>query len=305
MVEQQKNDMLLSLFEAERPRLLRVAYSITSSVAEAEDCVQETWMRLQSIGDAELIRNIPGWLTTTVARLALDTLNSARSRWERYVGHWLPEPLVEDVNLDDPAERVALDDSVSIALMIVLQHLSAVERTAFLLHDVFGLSFVEISTIVGRSPAAVRKLASRARKHIEQGRPRFVPTFAEQKELVLAFAAACQKGDMEKLVSTLDPNVVWRGDGGGDTAGVARVEQGAERVANGVVAFTRQSRLRIRFALVNGAPGLVLFDDEDQLSVVSFTVANRHITTIHVIRDPDKLSKVRTIFLDKGKRVEE
>lgn len=182
MVEQQENEMLLSLFEAERPRLLRVAYSITSSVAEAEDCVQETWMRLQSIGDAELIRNIPGWLTTTVTRLALDTLNSARSRRERYVVHGLPEPLAEDVNLDDPAERVALDDSVSIALMIVLQHLSAIERTAFLLHDVFGLSFVEISTIVGRSPAAVRKLASRARKHIEQGRPRFVPTFTEQKE---------------------------------------------------------------------------------------------------------------------------
>lgn len=304
MIEPQENNTLLSMFEAERPRLLRVAYSITSSVAEAEDCVQEAWMRLQSVDDVESIRNMPGWLTTTVARLALDMLNSARSRREHYVGHQLPEPLVEEVNLDDPSERVSLDESVSFALMIVLQHLTPLERTAFLLHDVFGLSFVEISAIVGRTPAAIRKLASRARKHIEQGKPRFTPTFTEQKELVSAFASACQEGDMEKLVSTLDPNVVWRGDGGGNIEKVARVEQGAVRVADGVMAFTKQAKLRIRFALVNDAPGLVLIDDENQLSVVSFAVANGRITTIDVVRDPAKLCKVKTIFTDQDRQLE-
>ncbi|UUZ92060.1 RNA polymerase sigma factor SigJ [Paenibacillus sp. P25] len=224
---------LLLSFEAERPRLLRVAYAIVGSVAEAEDCVQEAWLRLQRMKDPVAIRDLTAWLTTTVGRLALDALGSARARREHYVGTWSPEPLVEDTGTSDPAERVALDESVSMALMIVLERLSAAERTAFLLHDVFGLSFDEVASVVGRTPAAVRQLASRARKHVEQGRPRFAPTRAEQRELVHAFATACQEGDLEKLVSLLDPEVVWRGDGGGKVSTVPETRQGAETVARG------------------------------------------------------------------------
>lgn len=278
MLNEHQEDVSLSMFEVERPRLLRLAYTITGSVAEAEDCVQEAWLRLHSVEDATVIRNLSGWLTTTVTRLALDMLNSARHRREQYVGDWLPEPLVEDIDPVDPAERVALDDSVNMALMIVLERLSALERTAFILHDVFGYSFIEISTIIGRSPEAVRKLASRARKHVEQGKPRFTPSYSEQKELVQAFATACLDGNIEKLVTILDPNVVWRGYSSG------RVAQGADQVAIGSIAFARRSIRSLRLAMINGAPGLVLQDVSDQTYVFSFTITNRHIAEIDVFR---------------------
>ena len=178
------DDTLTRAFEAHRGRLLRVAYATVGSVPEAEDCVQEAWLRLQA-QDPASIRDLGAWLTTTVSRLAYDTLGSARVRRERYVGSWLPEPLVEDFD-DDPAQRVTLDESVSMALLVVLERLSPAERTAFLLHDVFGLAFEEVADVVGRTPAAVRQLASRARRHVEDGRPRFPPTPAQQRQLVTA-----------------------------------------------------------------------------------------------------------------------
>src|SRR5689334_14687199 len=152
-------------FERLRPYLLRVAYSHLGSLAEAEDVVQEAWLRLTRASREE-IRDLPAWLTTTVSRLALDALTSARARRERYVGQWLPEPLVTDLGDEDPAEAAALDESVSMALLLVLERLTPAERTAFLLHDVFGLSFEEVAGVVRRSPAAVRQLASRARHHV-------------------------------------------------------------------------------------------------------------------------------------------
>jgi RNA polymerase sigma-70 factor, ECF subfamily len=284
-------DALTEAFEAQRPRLVRVAYSTLGSVAEAEDCVQEAWLRLRRVEDPAEIRNLGAWLTTTVSRLALDALGRAQVRRERYVGQWLPEPLVEDAAAGDPADRVTLDESVSMALLVVLERLSPAERTSFLLHDVFGLSFAEIAAVVGRSPAAVRQLAARARQHVDEGRPRFPPTYAEQRELVAAFAAACAEGDLERLVTMLDPDVVWRGDGGGKVPSRPGA-QGAEQVATALLALTRRPPRQVAMATVNGAPGLVLRDADGVLSVISFTVDRGRIAAIDVIRNPEKLTGV-------------
>ncbi|GAB3980758.1 RNA polymerase sigma factor SigJ [Actinoallomurus acanthiterrae] len=284
-------DELARAFEAERPRLLNVAYATTGSLAEAEDCVQEAWLRLRRLDDPAGIRDLRAWLTTTVGRLALDALGSARVRRERYVGPWLPEPLVKDV--DDPADRVTLDESVSMALLVVLERLSPAERTAFLLHDVFGMSFGEVAEVVGRKPGAVRQLASRARQHVEQGLPRFPPTYTEQRRVVTAFVAACRDGDLKGLVSVLDPDVTWRGDGGGKVSAFPRVERGAANVARRLLAYARLPVDAVRIAEINGAPGLVMRDADGVLSVVAFTVDGGRITQLDVIRNPDKLSAVR------------
>lgn len=262
------------------------------SLAEAEDCVQEAWLRMQRIKDFSKIRDLSAWLTTIVARLALDTLGSARFRREQYVGTWLPEPLVEDLDTIDPAEKVALDESVSMALMVVLERLTAAERTAFLLHDVFAMSYDEIAKILGRSPVAVRQLASRARQHVERGRPRFAPTFEQQHQLVEAFAAACQEGDMDRLIALLDPEVVWRGDGGGKVSTLYQDVHGAKNVAFGMLRFTQRPPHHMRIVLVNGAPGIVLKDAGGVITVVSFTVCNSKIIAIDVIRNPDKLTNI-------------
>ncbi|RMI38910.1 sigma-70 family RNA polymerase sigma factor [Streptomyces triticirhizae] len=276
-------------FEAERPRLLRVAYTTTGSLAESEDCVQEAWIRLRGTLGRTEIHDLRGWLVTTVGRLALDALGSAKARRESYVGTWLPEPVVED----DPAEQVTLDESVSLALLVVLEQLSPAERTAFVLHDVFGVSFAEVAEIVGRTPAAVRQLASRARRHVADGRPRFPPTPAQQRALVAAFADACQRGDLAGLVELLDPDVAWRGDGGGRVTTTARTQYGAMRVAKGILlALSGASGLTMRLATVNGVPGLVVYEHEGDVSVVSFDMDEGRITSIDVVRNPEKLNSV-------------
>ncbi|MQY05463.1 RNA polymerase sigma factor SigJ [Actinomadura macrotermitis] len=282
---------LAAVFEAERPRLERVAYATLGSVVEAEDCVQEAWFRLRGLEDPGAIRNMRGWLTRTVGRLALDALGSARVRRERYVGTWLPEPLVEDA-VPDPAERVTLDESVSMALLLVLESLSPAERTAFLLHDVFGMPFPEVADVVGRSPAAVRQLASRARRNVAEGRPRFPPTPAEQHELVAAFAGACQEGDLAGLLALLDPEVVCRADGGGKVNALPRAQRGADRVARLLLAFTGRPLEVLRVVLVNGAPGLVIDAPSGTLTVVSFTVDGGRITALDIVRNPDKLTSL-------------
>jgi RNA polymerase sigma-70 factor (ECF subfamily) len=228
-----------------------------------------------------------------VSRLAYDALGSARARRERYVGPWLPEPLVEDLSTDDPADRVTLDESVSMALLVVLERLSPAERTAFLLHDVFGFGFEEVAGVVGRSPAAVRQLASRARRHVEDGRPRFPPTRAEQQRLVTAFAAACGSGDMQQLVALLDPEVVWRADGGGKVTAARPATAGAQNVARWLLALARRPPQGLRMAAVNDAPGLVMRDADGVLTVIAFTIDAGRITALDVMRNPDKLDRVR------------
>jgi RNA polymerase sigma-70 factor, ECF subfamily len=284
------DERLAQAFEQQRPRLVRLAYATLGSLTDAEDCVQEAWLRLQRAQDRTEIRDVAAWLTTTVSRLALDVLGSARARREQYVGEWLPEPIVEDIDAD-PADRVTLDESVSMALLVVLERLSAAERTAFLLHDVFSLSFEEIAGVVGRSPAAVRQLASRARRHVESGRPKLPPTNAEQRAVVTAFAAACQAGDLERLVALLDPDVSWRGDGGGKVPTFG-YQRGAGKVARTLITVLQNPPLAIRVALVNGAPGLVLRDAYGFLTVIAFTVDAGRITAIDSVRNPEKLTTV-------------
>jgi RNA polymerase sigma-70 factor (ECF subfamily) len=212
-------------FAQARPRLLRLAYSELGDVGEAEDVVQEAWLRLERTG-ADAIENFDGWLTTVVARLALDRLRSARARRETYVGPWLPEPLVSD----DPADRVTLDESVSYALLTVLEQLSPAERTAFVLHDVFDVPFDDVAEVVGRTPEAVRQLASRARRHVKRERPRFAASREEHDRAVRAFSQAIAEGDLEGLVAVLDPDVVLCADAGARPAGRGEV-RGAEAVA--------------------------------------------------------------------------
>lgn len=191
-------------FDALRPRLVGVAYGLLGSVTEAEDVVQDAWIRLQRT-DYEEIDDLTGWLVTTTSRLALDVLRSARHRREAYVGPWLPEPVE---TAPDPADSVTLAESVSWAMMVVLETLSPAERTAFVLHDLFGLSFDEIATALGRSPAGCRKLASRARAHIDSRTPRFDVDPTTHHEVVEAFADAATTGDLEGLLQILDPSAV-------------------------------------------------------------------------------------------------
>jgi RNA polymerase sigma-70 factor (ECF subfamily) len=276
-------------FEALRPQLTRVAYGILGSVAEAEDVVQEAWLRLGRT-DPTAIEDLRAWLTTVVGRLALDALGSARRRRESYVGEWLPEPLVEEYGDEDSP---TLDESVSTALLVVLERLSPAERTAFLLHDVFDLPFEKVATAVGRSPAAVRQLASRARSHVEAGKPRFPADRDEETRIVAAFATAWQEGDHDALLGLLDPDAIMRADGGGRVPTAGKPLLGAERIGRALVALTRSAdrrgeEPRGRFARVNGAPGLVV-QDRYSTSVVSLTIDAGRITAVDIVRNPDKL----------------
>ncbi len=274
-------------FEAHRWRLLRVAYATTGTLEEAEDCVQEAWLRLRTLDDPGAIRELAAWLTTTVSRLALDTLTSARARRERYVGTWLPEPLVE-IRDGDPADRVTLDESVSMALLVVLERLSPAERAAFVLHDIFDVPFADVAEIVGRSPVAVRQLASRARRQVQDGRPRTPATAAEQRRLVDAFSAACMGGDLQGLIEMLDPEVVLRSDGGGVVSTLPRIVHGAAQVASVLLRYRQDDIFPVE---VNGAPGLVVRKD-GVLTVMAFTVDAGRIIAIDGVRNPDKLANV-------------
>ena len=226
-------------FAQARPRLLRLAYSELGDLGEAEDVVQEAWLRLER-ADADAIENLDGWLTTVVGRLALDHLRSARARRETYVGPWLPEPLVSE----DPADRVTLDESVSYALLTVLEQLSPAERTAFVLHDVFDVPFGDVAEVVGRSPEAVRQLASRARRHVKRERPRVAASRDEHERTVRAFAQAVTEGDLEGLVAVLDPDVVWTSDGGGRVIASRKPIYGGARVARAWAALEPQGHAR-------------------------------------------------------------
>jgi RNA polymerase sigma-70 factor (ECF subfamily) len=277
-------------FERLRPYLLRVAYSHLGSLGEAEDVVQDAWLRLVRAEPAE-IRDLRAWLTTVVGRLALDALTSARARRERYVGPWLPEPLIDaPVTGLDPAGRVELDESVSMALLIVLESLSPAERSAFLLHDVFGYSFDEVARVVGRTPAATRQLAARARHAVEARRPRYPAGPDEQREVVDAFRAATETGDIASLLEVLDPAVTFRSDGGGLVIAARQMFTGAERVAR---IFTRMAyhfgdQFRLSRIIVNGTPGLML-DTGGTPSVIAFTLNQGRITAIDIIRNSEKL----------------
>jgi RNA polymerase sigma-70 factor (ECF subfamily) len=288
------SDDLAAEFEALRPQLTRIAYGMLGSLAEAEDVVQEAWLRLGR-ADRAAIDDLRAWLTTVVGRLSLDALGSARARHETYPGQWLPEPLVEEYGEaegDDPT----LDEAVSTALLVVLERLSPAERTAFLLHDVFDLPFEKVAAVVGRSPAAVRQLAARARAHDEAGQPRFPAAPGEEDRLVVAFALAWHEGDHEALLGVLDPDAVLRADGGGNVNAAGKPLGGAERIARALLGLRRGAERQgretsARLARVNGATGLVLVDDE-ATSVVSLTIDAGKITAVDIVRNPEKLRRL-------------
>ena len=274
-------------FARARPRLLRLAYSELGDLGEAEDVVQEAWLRLER-SDVDAIENLDGWLTRVVGRLALDRLRSARARRETYVGPWLPEPLVSD----DPADRVTLDESISYALLAVLEQLSPAERTAFVLHDVFDVPFGDVAEVVGRTPEAVRQLASRARRHVRAESPRFAASRDEHDRTVRAFARAVTEGDLEGLVAVLDPDVLWTSDGGGRATAALKPIRGAARVGRAWLALSRRSVDEPTERSLNGRLGLVIPSGDGHRAVLSFVVCDGRIARIDAIRNPDKLQRL-------------
>lgn len=284
----------LAEFDRLRPYLLRVGYSHLGSLSEAEDLIQEAWLRL-SRADRGEIRDLRAWLTTVISRLALDALTSARARRERYVGPWLPEPLVQSADESaNPAHRIDLDEDVSMAMLIVLESLSPAQRSAFLLHDVFGYTFDEVARIVDRTPAATRKLAARARSAVESRRPRYPARAEEQREIVQAFLRAAQNGDIAGLLTLLDPSVTYRSDGGGLVTAARKVFTGAERVARIFTAMAGHYGASFTGSpiTVNGAPGLLMKIGRDH-SVIAVTVDGGRITSLDVMRNPDKLTTLK------------
>ena len=269
-------DELAEQFESHREHLNRVAYRMLGSTGEAEDAVQEAWLRLGR-SDADAVANLGGWLTTVVARVCLDLLRARRARREQAAGAWLPEPVV---SVDEgPEEQALLADSVGVALLVVLETLTPAERLAFVLHDMFAV----IGEILERSPDAVRQLASRARRRVRSGAPIPDATVARQRELVDAFLAASRAGDFDALVALLDPDVVFRVRGGRAHPATAR---GPEAVARTILTRGAPFARLGRPALVNGAPGVLVGPLEAPISVVAFTVARGRIASVDVIASP-------------------
>jgi RNA polymerase sigma-70 factor (ECF subfamily) len=285
---------LAQAYDAARPRLTRVAYAMLGSRADAEDVVADTWLKLVQADEGEPIRDVVGWATVATARGALDVLRSARVRREAYVGPWLPEPMLtaQDGAMTDPADRVTLDDSVRYALLVVLERLSPAERTAWVLHDLFEMPFTEVAAAVGRTPAAVRQLASRARAHLAEAGQRFEVDPGRHDEVVGAFVLAAAGGDLASLVGTLDADVVLTSDGGGVVSAARRPVLGPDRVARFILGIAAKHEGSILPVKVNGATGLVVMNGEDLHSVVSLTVRGARITRIDMVLAPEKLRHV-------------
>jgi RNA polymerase sigma-70 factor (ECF subfamily) len=284
----------------ERKHLMNLAFRMLGSWNDAEDVVQQTYVRWFQLTDDErdAIERPRAWLTTVASRICLNILDSARVRRERYVGEWLPEPLptrstaapTGSTPAADPLDRITLDDSVSMALLVVLESLTPAERVAFVLHEVFGVPFAEIADIVGRSPEATRQLASSARRHIRDLRAR--PTDAsEHARVVTAFRLACESGDLGALVAVLDPDVTSVSDGGGKVRAALRPVVGADNVARFILGVMRKGPdLTIDEELVNGEPGFVVRAGDQVVGTVSLGVADGRIHDIWMVLNPDKLA---------------
>lgn len=282
-------EWLAGQFEALRPRLQSVAYSVLGSRTDAEDAVQECWMRLDR-SDASNVADLQGWLITVVGRICLDMLRRRRSRREEHYGDWLPEPIVE-VDDHGPENEALLADSVGLALLVVLETLSPAERLAFVLHDVFAVPFDQIATVVERTPEAARQLATRARRRV-QSAPVPDPDLARQRAVVDAFLTAARAGDMRGLLEVLDPDVVFRADAGALPAGAAFPIAGAEAVAARVLQTAPRFIAHAAHAIVNGQAGAVFAPDGRAVGVIGFTVVDGRIVSIDLIADPAKLRRV-------------
>lgn len=276
-----------------RPLLFSIAYRILGSVGEAEDAVQETWLRYEATATEP--RSVKAYLSTTVTRIAIDVLRSARVRREEYVGEWLPEPLLDDP-YEDPERAAELAESVSVAALLLLERLSPLERAAFVLREVFDFGFPEVAAAVGRSETACRQLVSRARRHMAAGRPRFEADREEREELASRFFEALREGDVDGLRGLLAADVSMVGDGGGRAPQLARAVAGAQNVARllGSV-FPRMARIEVAFEPheLNGQPGAIFYDrDGKVLHTLALDILDGRIQTIRTVINPDKLGHV-------------
>ena len=287
---------LARCFEEQRPRLRAVAYRMLGSLAEADDAVQEAWVRL-SRTDTGAVENLEGWLTTVVARVALNMLRSRRSRREAPIGVHLPDPIIDPADGTDPEHEALLADAVGLALLVVLETLSPAERLAFVLHDMFAVPFEQIAPIVERSPEATRQLASRARRRVRGATPPPDADLNAQWAVVDAFLAAARDGNFDALVAVLDPDVVLRVDGG--TRMPSSLVSGAATVA-GQALFWAHVNQTFRRALVNGVAGVVGFRDDHPFAVGTFTLRGGNIAEINILADPERLAQLDVLAVWEG-----
>ena len=297
-----ERDLLAERFEDTRTHLRGVAYKMLGSLSEADDAVQEAWLRL-SRADTSSVENLRGWLTTVVARVCLDMLRSRKARREDDETAHLPDPIVSREDASTPESQALLADAVGLALVVVLETLAPAERLAFVLHDMFATPFDEIAAIVGCEPAAARQLASRARRRVQGAAPVPDSDVVRQREIVEAFLAASRRGDFDALVALLHPDVVLRGDRGPDgPAGAARVVRGASKVAKGAMfgAKLAGGDQIARPVLVNGAAGVVVLRDGQPFSIAAFTIVGGKIVEIDVLADPERLRQLDLGAADVG-----
>jgi RNA polymerase sigma-70 factor (ECF subfamily) len=291
-----EREWLAERFEEHRGHLRKVAYRMLGSVSEADDAVQEAWLRL-SRSDTSDVENLGGWLTTVTARVCLNMLRARRTRREESLDVRIPEPIVDREDGLDPEHEALLADSVGLALLVVLETLQPAERLAFVLHDMFAVPFDEIAPMVGRSPTAARQLASRARRRVQGEAPAPDADLARQREVVDAFFAAAREGDFEALVAVLDPDIVLRADGGAARPGASAVVRGAREVATRAMTFRRLAPF-VRPALINGVAGVVVVPKDRVVSVMAFTVAGGRVVAIDALADPERLRTLDLTVLD-------
>jgi RNA polymerase sigma-70 factor (ECF subfamily) len=289
-----ERDWLAQRFEERRPRLRAVAYRMLGSLSEADDAVQEAWLRLNRTGASE-VENLDGWLTTVVARISLNMLRSRKARRENPLGVHMPDPIVDREDGLDPEHEALLADSVGLALLVVLETLSPPERLAFVLHDIFAVPFDEIAPIVDRSPEAARQLASRARRRVQGENTVPDADLGVQREVVDAFLTAAREGDFEALLEVLDTGVVLRRDVA--PLGGSMEVRGAAKVAGQALAYARLDLL-MRPALINGAVGAVTIRNGEPFAVSAFTVSGRRIVEIDILADPERLRQLDLAVLE-------
>ncbi|WP_210586022.1 RNA polymerase sigma-70 factor [Streptomyces sp. GESEQ-35] len=285
-------DTETDVFEEHRPVLLGVAYRMLGRVADAEDVVQEAWLRWSGADRSE-VREPRGYLVRITTRLAIDRLRQVKARGETYVGPWLPEPYVTDFgdSVPDTADRAVLADSVSLAVLVVLESLSPLERAVFVLREAFGYPYADIAAMLDRGEPAVRQLAGRARKHVEERRPRYEVDPAQRRDLTERFLAAAAEGDLEGLMSLLAPDVRLVGDSGGKAKAPLRVLETADNVGRFMVGIAGQGipEVSFRFLELNGGPAVLVLSGDQPDSVLQLDVLDGRIQSVYIIRNPDKL----------------
>jgi RNA polymerase sigma-70 factor, ECF subfamily len=289
-----ERDWLAERFQGHRPRLRAVAYRMLGSTSEADDAVQEAWIRL-SRSNADEIDNLEAWLVTVVGRVALNMLRARNTRREQPLDVHVPDPIIDSADGTDPEHEVLLADSVGLALLVVLETLTPAERLAFVLHDMFAVPFEKIAPIVERSPEATRQLASRARRRVRGAAPVPDADLTAQWEVVEAFLAAARNGDFDALVAVLDPDVVLRADGG--PTGLSQHIQGAETVAGQALLWSRAD-LTMRRALINGAAGMVTFLHGQPFSIAAVTIRSGKIVEMDFLADPERIARLDLTVLD-------